>query len=148
MAIRDLDTDPALAVRQLRSERLVAVLPADHDAAAGDVRARAGRPARRDLRDPSLGSPLGDVPAVTEACRLAGIWPAELVEVRETAALVAFVAAGNGVALVPEPVRALALFGVVFRPLSDVDQRTGLVLAIRADEISATVLQVVGLVEA
>ena len=77
-----------------------------------------------------------------------GFLPDEVVEVRETAALVAFVAAGTGVALVPEPVRSLALEGVVFRPLSDVDQRTDLVLATRADETSVTVLRVAGLIEA
>lgn len=147
VAIRDPDPDPALAVRHLRSERLVAVLPADHDAAAGDAVALA------DLRGESFVThPSGHrsvmFAAVTEACRRAGFWPTELVEVRETAALVAFVAGGAGVALVPEPVRSLALEGVVFRPLSDVEQRTDLVLATRADETSATVLQVAALVEA
>lgn len=147
VAIRDPDPDPALRVRPLRSERLVAVLPADHPAAAGD------RVALADLRGETFVThPSGHrsvmFAAIMDACRRAGFLPDEVVEVRETAALVAFVAAGTGVALVPEPVRSLALEGVAFRPLSDVEQRTELVLATRADETSATVLTVAGLVEA
>ncbi len=69
--------------------------------------------------------------AVLQACRRAGFAPAEVVEVRETATLVAFVAAGIGVALVPEPVRSLALEGVVYLPLTDLSQETDLVLAAR-----------------
>lgn len=147
VAIRDPDPDPALRVRRLRSELLVAVLPADHPGAAADEVALA------DLRDETFVThPSGHrsvmFAAVMDACRSAGFLPGEVVEVRETAALVAFVAAGTGVALVPEPVRSLALEGVVFRPLADVEQRTDLVLATRADETSATVLQVARLVEA
>ena len=147
VAIRDPDPDPALSVRPLRSERLVAVLPADHPAAAED------RVALADLRGETFVThPSGHrsvmFAAIMDACRRVGFLPDEVVEVRETAALVAFVAAGAGVALVPEPVRSLALDGVVYRPLSDVEQRTELVLATRADETSATVLTVAGLVEA
>ncbi len=147
VAIRDPDPDPALRVRRLRSELLVAVLPADHPGAAADEVALA------DLRDETFVThPSGPrsvmFAAVMDACRSAGFLPGEVVEVRETAALVAFVAAGTGVALVPEPVRSLALEGVVFRPLADVEQRTDLVVATRADETSATVLQVARLVEA
>jgi DNA-binding transcriptional LysR family regulator len=146
-AIRDPDPDPALSVRHLRSERLVAVLPADHPRAGEDAVALA------ELRgEPFVTHPSGHrsvmFAAVMDACGRAGFLPDEVVEVRETAALVAFVAAGTGVALVPEPVRSLALDGVAFRPLSDVDQRTDLVLATRADETSATVLRVAGLIEA
>ena len=147
VAIRDPDPDPALRVRHLRSERLVAVLPVDHPAAGEDEVALVDLRGETFVTHPS-GHRSVIFAAVMDACRLAGFLPTEVVEVRETAALVAFVAAGTGVALVPEPVRSLALDGVVFRPLSDVDQRTDLVLATRADETSATVLAVAGLVEA
>lgn len=146
-AIRDPVPDPALRVRNLRSERLVAVLPGDHPGAGEEEVALADLRGETFVTHPS-GHRSVMYAAVMDACRLAGFWPAEVVEVRETAALVAFVAAGTGVALVPEPVRSLALDGVAFRPLSDVDHRTELVLATRADETSATVLQVAGLVEA
>ncbi|MFP5252560.1 MAG: LysR family transcriptional regulator [Actinomycetes bacterium] len=147
VAIRDPDPDPALRVRHLRAERLVAVLPADHPGAGEDEVALADLRGERFVTHPS-GHRSVMFAAVMDACQRAGFLPEEVVEVRETAALVAFVAAGTGVALVPEPVRSLALEGVVFRPLSDVDQRTDLVLATRADETSATVLRVAGLVEA
>jgi DNA-binding transcriptional LysR family regulator len=65
-----------------------------------------------------------------------------------TATLIAFVAAGMGVALVPEPVRSPALAGVAFRSLTDVNHQTELVLATRSEELPATVSQVVDLLEA
>ena len=89
--------------------------------------------------------------AVIQACRVAGFQPREVVEVRETATLVTFVAAGIGVALVPEPVRSLALDGVVYRPLADVEQVTTLDLATRGvdqpaaiAEVAAVILDVTG----
>ena len=81
--------------------------------------------------------------AVMAVCRSVGFQPVEVVEVRETATLVAFVAAGIGVALVPEPVRSLAVEGVVYRLLSDVRFETELVLAVRAGEVSPAVAGVV-----
>lgn len=147
VAMRDPHPDPALAVRHLRSERLVAVLPADHPAAGEDEVTLAALRTETFVTHPS-GHRSIMFAAVMDACRRVGFVPNELVEVRETAALVAFVAAGAGVALVPEPVRSLALDGVTFRPLADVEQRTELVLATRADETSTAVLRVAALVEA
>jgi DNA-binding transcriptional LysR family regulator len=147
VVVRDPGPDPALALRPLRSEPLVAVLPADHPAGKGDSVALA------DLR----GSPFVTHPsgyrsvmhaAVLDACRRVGFTPVEMVEVRETATLVAFVAAGIGVALVPDPVRSLALAGVIYRSLSDVDPRTELVLATRSGEASPAVRRVADLVQA
>jgi DNA-binding transcriptional LysR family regulator len=75
--------------------------------------------------------------AVMGACRQAGFTPAEVIEVRETSTLVAFVAAGLGVALVPDSVRSLALDGVVYRRLSDVHVDTQLMLVNRRGDLSA-----------
>jgi len=55
---------------------------------------------------------------VMRACTEAGFQPDRVVEVGETATLVVFVAAGMGVALVPEPVRSLGLEGVAYVGLS------------------------------
>jgi hypothetical protein len=49
---------------------------------------------------------------------------------------------------VPEPVRSLALEGVSYRSLMDVDPRTELVLATRAEESSPAVRRVADLVRA
>lgn len=145
--MRDPAPDPLLVVRPLRSERLVAALPAEH-ALAGEeqVNLAALRDAVFVTHPSGHRSVMHD--AVMQACRGVGFVPREVVEVRETATLVAFVAAGMGVALVPEPVRSLAVEGVVYRRLADVDQQTELVLAIRAQEPSIAVRNVVAVMEA
>ncbi len=69
-----------------------------------------------------------------------GLSSAEVVEVPETATLVAFVATGIGWALVPETVQSLALEHVTYRSLADVDTHTELVLSTRSEALSPTVL--------
>lgn len=145
--IRDPAPDPSLAVRPLRSERLVAALPADHPTADSDVVELASLRGSPFVTHPS-GHRSVMYDTVMQACRGAGFLPPEVVEVRETATLVAFVAAGMGVALVPEPVRSLAVEGVAYRSLADVDQQTELVVATRSDELPATVRHVVDVVSA
>ncbi|MDQ1248047.1 MAG: hypothetical protein QG597_2419 [Actinomycetota bacterium] len=138
---RDPAPDPQLTVRHLRSEPLVAALPADHPQAASELVALASLRNSTFVTHPS-GHRSVMYDAVMHACRQAGFLPAEVVEVRETATLVTFVAAGIGVALVPEPVRSLTVDGVAFRGLADVTASTELVLATRADEVSPAVAQV------
>jgi DNA-binding transcriptional LysR family regulator len=145
--LRDPSPDPGLTIRPLRSERLVAVLPADHPLAERDRISLAALSDSTFVTHPS-GQRSAMYDTVIQACRSVGFLPAQVVEVRETATLVTFVAAGIGVALVPEPVRSLALEGVVFRPLTDVDQTTDLALATRSGELSATVAHVVDVIEA
>ena len=61
---------------------------------------------------------LGDARAlVDELCRDAGFEPQVRHEVAETSTLVTFVAAGLGVAVVPEPTSVLSVPGVVYVPL-------------------------------
>lgn len=143
--LRDPAPDPALDFRPLRAEPLVAALPADHPLSRADAIALA------DLRtDTFVTHPSGRRSvmheAVMQACRIAGFQPREVIEVRETATLVTFVAAGIGVALVPEPVRSLSLDGVVYRPLADVDQVTTLDLATRAVDQPAAVAEVAAVI--
>lgn len=108
---------PDLAVRTLRSERLVAVLPAQHRL-AGRRRIALGSLAG----EPFVMHPSGHRSSIHDrvlaACAAAGFEPAPAVEVAETATLVVFVAAGLGVALVPEPVRSLGLEGVAYVALT------------------------------
>lgn len=144
--LRDPSTEPALTVRLLRSERLIAALPADHPRAQGESVPLASLHDAAFVTHPS-GHRSVMYDAVMQACRRAGFLPAEVIEVRETATLVALVAAGIGVALVPEPVRSLALEGVTFLPLSDVDHQTELVLATRSADVVAAVLRVAEVVE-
>lgn len=124
-----------LEVEELRREPLVVVLPRDHRYAACEhVRLS-------DLAgDPLVAHPSGRKstmqPLVLDACRAAGFEP-EVIEVGETGTLVAVVAAGLGVGLVPEAVRALQLDGVVYRPLTGPPIEVPLALAHRVDPVPA-----------
>ena len=125
-------TDPVVAVQVLRRERLVVALPADHPLAG-----RRRLPTRA-LRDQPLithsgrrDSVMSDL--VLRLCRAAGFEPRVRHEVDETSTLVTLVAGGLGVAIVPEPVTALPLAGVVYRPLADRGATTELAVAHLAD---------------
>ena len=108
--------DGSLQVTTLRRDRLVAAVPEGHRLAdRTEVRVA-------DLEDTGLivhsadrRSMMYDV--VRRLCRDAGFEPLIRHEVGETSTVVTLVAGGLGVAVVPEQVRALALEGVVFRPL-------------------------------
>jgi DNA-binding transcriptional LysR family regulator len=138
--------DGDLSVTPLRTERLVAVLPAAHPLA--------GR--RRIPLSALAGSPFVMHPSghrssmharVLAACEAAGFTPPSMVEVGETATLVVFVAAGLGVALVPEPVRSLGLDGVSYVALTDAPT-IDLALATRADDDAPAVRRVAELIAA
>ena len=144
---RDPSPEGNLKVHRLRAERLIAVLPADHPATRRKTVRLADLKSEAFITHPSGARSVMHA-AVLQACRQAGFEPTDIIEVRETATLVAFVAAGTGVALVPEPVRSLALDGVAYRPLSDVKQRTEIVLVTRRDETSPAVLRVADLISA
>jgi DNA-binding transcriptional LysR family regulator len=123
--------EPGVDARVLRSERLVAVLPAHHPLAG---RRRIGLARLRDetfVMHPS-GHRSSMHARALDACAAAGFEPASVVEVAETATLVVFVAAGLGVALVPEPVRSLGLEGVAYVALTDAPT-IDLALAARPD---------------
>ncbi len=133
-----------LTVRRLRSERLVAVLPTGHRLA---TRRRISLSAL--AAEPFVLHPSGHRSSVHDrvlaACADAGFTPASTVEVGETATLVVFVAAGLGVALVPEPVRSLGLDGVAYVALTDAPT-IDLALATRADDDSPAVARVAELI--
>jgi DNA-binding transcriptional LysR family regulator len=133
-----------LTVRQLRTEPLVAVLPAHHPLAG---RRRISLSALADeafVMHPS-GHRSSMHEEVLRACASAGFEPTVVTEVGETATLVVFVAAGLGVALVPAPVRSLGLDGVAYVSLSD-PPSVNLALATRADDHSPAVRRVAELV--
>lgn len=125
-----------LEVHVVRREPLIAVLPAQHRLAE-----------HRRVRLAELaGEPFVTYPsqwrsvvydAVVEACRASGFAPSVKLEVRETATLVSFVAAGLGVALVPASVRHLEVTGAVTRPLRGTTTMVELAVAWRAGDTSA-----------
>jgi DNA-binding transcriptional LysR family regulator len=84
--------------------------------------------------------------AVTGLCRDAGFEPTIRHEVAETSTLVTFVAAGLGVAVVPEPVSELVVAGAVYRPLVT-RRRMELVAARRADDDSTLLARTLRVLE-
>ena len=106
-----------LALRTIEIEPLVLAAPADHRLATEPVVAMA------DLRTEGFilfaGSHSAVNDAVLRSCTEAGFAPRKEHEAPGTAALLALVAAGLGIALVPASVRALPLAGVVFRDVTD-----------------------------
>ncbi|MEV6161927.1 LysR family transcriptional regulator [Streptomyces sp. NPDC052052] len=138
-------TDENLRTTPLRSEPLLAVLPSHHPLAD-----RPSIPLQALAAEPFVVHPSQSrsqmYDRVLAACRRAGFRPASLIEVGETATLVVFVAAGHGVALVPQSVQSLSLDGVTYVPLTD-PETVDLVLARRANRTSAAAEQVAAVIE-
>ena len=108
---------PGLSITHLRHENLLVAMPKDHRF-AGRRRVRIA-----DLDGEGLvihaGSGRSAMNAmIQELFDSAGIRTHIAHEVAETSTLVTFVAAGLGVAIVPEPTAALAVPGVVYVPLT------------------------------
>ena len=119
-----------LRVESIRSDRLIVALPHDHPLAHGGsdtpvdlallggddfiVHAGSGKSVMHGVLSAAAGR-AGFVPRIRH-------------EVEETSTLVTLVAAGVGVALVPEPTSALGIPGVVYRPL-DTDDEVELAVA-------------------
>jgi DNA-binding transcriptional LysR family regulator len=124
--------DLALAVTTLRRDPLVVALPADHPLAAhSQVSAAALAGADLIVHSAQRRSVMYDV--VLAVLHDAGVEPHIRHEVGETSTLITLVAGGLGVAVVPEPVTALALEGVVYRPLVRPTASVDLAVAYRAD---------------
>ena len=135
---------PAVDLRVLRTERLVAVLP-DHHPLAGRARIDLAELAGEPFVMHYSGHRSSMHERVLAACADAGFRPPSITEVGETATLVVFVAAGLGVALVPSPVRSLALAGVAYVELTE-PATIDLALATRSGEASPAVHRVAGIV--
>ncbi|MGJ3561304.1 LysR family substrate-binding domain-containing protein [Streptomyces sp. INA 01156] len=129
----------------LRSEPLVAVLPAHHRLAD-----RPGIPLEALADEPFVIHPSQSRSSmydrVLAACQRAGFRPDPLIEIAETATLVVLVAAGHGVALVPQSVQSLSLEGVTYVPLTG-SESVELMLARRTHRVSAATEQVASVIE-
>ncbi|WP_432514767.1 LysR substrate-binding domain-containing protein [Kineococcus sp. SYSU DK001] len=136
--VRNADATPGLVLTPLRTEPLVAVLPADDPLAGRAELDLASLRGRRFVVHPS-GARSAMFTATLAACRAAGFTPVDTLEVRETSTLVTSVAAGLGVALVPDPVRSLHLDGVAYVPLAGPPVTTTLLLAHRDEELPPVV---------
>ncbi|MFE6506910.1 LysR substrate-binding domain-containing protein [Nocardioides sp. NPDC057767] len=134
-----------LTLRTLEVEPLALAIPVDHRLAVEPVVAMA------DLRtEPFIAYSARDSAvneAVLRSCREAGFVPRREHEAPSTAVLLALVAAGLGVAIVPASVRSLPLEGVVFRDLLDAGS-VELSLAYRTDDDNPVVDAVIEILEA
>ena len=141
---------PTLAFIGLGSERLLAVLPADHRLALRDTRDGLGRIALADLADQDFilvrrrAAP-GLYANIVEACRLCGFEPRVTAEVGRMLTNLNLVAAGIGVSCVPESMRQVGGQGVVYAALDAPAAarallRAPLTLMHRADEARPAVL--------
>ncbi|MFC7791021.1 LysR substrate-binding domain-containing protein [Streptomyces cinereoruber] len=142
--LRPGNDQPGVDLTPLRSERLVAVVPSHHHLAGHErisLSALAGEPFVIHPAQPR--SAMYD--RVLAACASAGFHPPSLVEVGETATLVVLVAAGHGVALVPESVQSLRLDGATYLPLHETET-IELVLGGRAQGSTPAVEQVAAVI--
>lgn len=125
--------DEGLRTHVLARERLVLAVPAAVPT-TGDAVDLA------DLADADFvvyaapGSVVGA--AADRACRAAGFVARHTHEAGQTSTVLALVAAGLGVALLPESVLAVTVEGVRYRPLAGTEVTTDVALAWRADDPS------------
>ena len=103
-----------LVTHRVREDRMALMIPDAHPLAR-----KARIPLRALAREPLILFPASPRPSwadtVVAACREAGFEPLVAQEAMESATVVSFVAAGTGIALVPEGLKVLARPGVVFR---------------------------------
>ncbi|MFC8661981.1 LysR substrate-binding domain-containing protein [Streptomyces sp. NPDC057199] len=120
--------------RPLADESLVVAVPEEHRLAEADsVRVEQLRHEDFIMYGATLGSVVND--AVVRSCLARGFYPHCAYEVTETAAALALVAAGLGVAVLPDSIRSAPREGVVCKEIEDA-LRVPLVLAWRADDDS------------
>ncbi|MEU0317015.1 LysR family transcriptional regulator [Nocardioides sp. NPDC006273] len=108
---------PGLSITHLRQENLLVAIPKDHRF-AGRRRVRIADLDGEDLVIHAGSGRSAMNALIQELFDSAGIRSHIAHEVAETSTLVTFVAAGLGVAIVPEPTAALAVPGVVYVPLT------------------------------
>lgn len=130
------DLPPALRSLRLLEDALVVALPPRHPL-AGDpgplaTRALAGEGFVMYPRE----SGTGVYDQIVALCRRAGFAPRVTQEAQAVSTIVGLVAAGLGVALVPEALRNIKVNGVVYRSLRDKGAKSAIWLVFKAGEAS------------
>lgn len=129
------DMPENVASRTLCEESLWIALPSDHRLATEQCVALAEL-----SRDPFIATHLppqtGFSAAMHAACAVAGITPNIVQRSPQFASIVSLVAAGLGVAIVPEAIRNIQMSGVVYRPLTETGVTANISLVYRADSES------------
>ncbi|SFI68293.1 DNA-binding transcriptional regulator, LysR family [Amycolatopsis sacchari] len=133
-----------IELRTLEVEPLILAVPAAHPLATAPTVSVADLRGEGFVGYASKDSVVND--AVNCACQAAGFSPRREHDAAGTAVLLALVAGGLGVAVVPASARALPLAGVVFRDLAD-GGTVELALAWRGDDDSPLVRAVLDVLE-
>jgi DNA-binding transcriptional LysR family regulator len=126
-------------------ERLVVAVPESHRL-AGDEPVRLAELRDEDFVVYGVADSVVDA-AVTQACLAAGFLPRRAHQAPQTAIVLTLVAAGLGIAVLPESVAALRVDGVHLAPVSD-DVHIDLALAWRREDPSPALARLVDVLEA
>ena len=134
-----------LAEHTVREDRMAVMLPETHP-----LSRRRRVPLRALAHEPLVLFPAAPRPSwadtVVAACRAAGFEPVIAQEAMESATVVSFVAAGVGVAIVPEGLKVLARAGVAYRLVAPPAPVTRLAVVHRTGELVPTVASFLGVV--
>lgn len=133
-----------IELHTVETEPLILAVPADHRLAAEPEVAMADLRTEGFVVYAAQDSVVND--AVRRSCRAAGFTPRREHQAAGTAVLLALVAGGLGVSVVPASARALPLSGVAFRDLADAGS-IELALAWRRDTDSALVRSVLAVLQ-
>jgi DNA-binding transcriptional LysR family regulator len=136
-----------VAVRSIWEDELKVVLPAGHRLA----RARGGVRVADLAEEPFIlfprGIGCGLYDHVMTLCSQAGFAPRIVQEAREGVTILALVAAGTGISILPDTYRHASIPGTVLRPLASPAAKSRLLLAWRAAEKSPLVTRFVSMAE-
>lgn len=137
-------TGDSIDLRTIETEPLILALPGDHRLATAPVVSIVDLRTEDFIAYAGKDSVVND--AVLRSCRAAGFTPRREHVAAGTAVLLALVAGGLGIAIVPASARALPLSGVVFRDLADAGT-VELAIAWRHDNDSPLVRAVLDAIE-
>ncbi|MFF3497080.1 LysR substrate-binding domain-containing protein [Streptomyces sp. NPDC002795] len=134
-----------IAQRLITDEPLIAAVPEGHWLAdTQGIRVEQLRHEDFIMYGATLGSVVND--AVVRSCLASGFYPHRAYEVTETSAALALVAAGLGVAVLPDSIRSAPREGVVCREIEDA-LTVPLALAWRHDDDSPLIRQLLDVLE-
>ncbi|MCT9078663.1 LysR substrate-binding domain-containing protein [Streptomyces fulvoviolaceus] len=134
-----------IAHRPIADEPLIVAVPEEHWLGEADsVRMEQLRHEDFIMYGATLGSVVND--AVVRSCLASGYYPHRAYEVTETSAALALVAAGLGVAVLPDSIRSAPREGVLCKDIEDA-LSVPLVLAWRADDDSPLLNHLLGVLD-
>ncbi|MFP3588524.1 LysR family substrate-binding domain-containing protein [Paraburkholderia sp. SIMBA_055] len=132
-----------LTTMTLRKERVVACLRADHSLASKEL--EIPQLANERFLSTHLREGYGFYDVALRICNSAGFEPHIVSRSHQFATIVSLVAAGKGVALVPESVRKLTMPGVVYADLSGCEVTSDIAIAYHAADNSPVARRFFGL---